>query len=201
MHTFVNVKQIIQDFLKGLRTGGVLWMRVTALCVVLALVFPTFGPMGIYHLQKKMLRREVKKQLLSVVGYEELTCFTSARLMAEDVKWVDDGEFVIEGLYFDVVERIESDSGTVLYCWPDYKESELERLRTAVASNFLRDLQGGDPKMFLSYLVFIKGFHRALDEGCIVLWSSIKTVFCYVSPIGEDIKVSIFRPPDLTIVF
>lgn len=162
----------------------------------MALVFPTFGPMGVYHLQKKLLRREVKKQLLSAVGYEELACFEATRLLAEDVRWVDDGEFVMDGLYFDVVERVNTDSGTMVYCWPDHKESELERVRSAVAANWLSDRQGKEPIGFLSYLIFIKGFYKTFEKDYFLMRLTQKGVFEYFSPIGSDIEISVFRPPE-----
>lgn len=151
-------------------TGKVL-MKAAALVCMVMLGFPSFGPMAVYHFHKKLIRKEVKKQIIEGIALSELAVFRRSDVTKDKVRWVDEREFVLNGMYYDVVKWAETDSGGIVYCWPDSKESELERLRTDCAMVMLDLHRRDQPSKFESYKVYIKGFYRDLsDQACFVVW-------------------------------
>lgn len=174
-------------------------LQAAALVAACVLLFPSFGPMGVYHLQKKSIRREVKKQILQGIELSELARFRAADVTADKVRWIHSGEFVIDGFYYDVVRWVDTDSGRVVYCWPDHAESELERMRTEIAMSLLAHKRGERPSEFLSYVVFIKGFFKDDWHWDCAAWLPSEVQFPVISVSESLFGKGLFQPPERSV--
>lgn len=176
-------------------------IKAAALVYVGVLVFPSLGPMAVYHLQKKLIRKEVKKQIIMGIPLGELAAFRGSDVTGDKVRWMNEREFVIDGMYYDVVKRIETDSGEVVYCWPDFKESDLERVRTESAMAMLDVKQGKKPSEFVCYQIFIKGFYKDISEiQCFVYW--YKNVYpADLQMVVVSVSHGLFHPPECQMVY
>ncbi|MCB0644819.1 MAG: hypothetical protein KDC44_24405, partial [Phaeodactylibacter sp.] len=80
------------------------------------------------QVQKKQLRRTVKETLLSGIDKEELVLlkFTDTKLQTE-VRWERADEFEYQGQMYDVVHKEVRGDTALFWCWPDHRESVLNR--------------------------------------------------------------------------
>ncbi|MFN4298360.1 MAG: hypothetical protein ACK4EX_01380 [Thermaurantimonas sp.] len=169
----------------------------TAWAFILALLFPTFGPMAVYHFQKKLIRQEVKKQILSTSSIHELVVFSKKVLLSSQIRWIDDQEFVLNGFYYDVVRWQDTDSGSIVLCWPDYAESALERLRTETALSILLTQKRDKPAEFIGYLMFIKGFFKSAFSFIYLMNSTQVRNFQYYPNQIQSFSRVIYHPPEV----
>ena len=83
---------------------------------------------GWIQYQKHLVRSEVKHQLLNELDESDLVTLTFTIKEASELFWEHEEEFEFEGKMYDVV-RTKYDEGNVTYiCWPDQKESHLNKL-------------------------------------------------------------------------
>jgi len=117
--------------------------KVIGIVLLLCLAVPLIGTHSRLRYQKKLVRREVKKQIISGINQEELALL---RFALSEVKaslsWTHSKEFEFNGQMYDVVEtKIFCDS-IYYWCWWDHKETELNKqLKNLVTHAFDNNLQ------------------------------------------------------------
>ena len=90
---------------------------------------------GWIQYQKYQVRTEVKLQLLDELGEHDLVVLSFTPEEANNLYWEHDNEFEFEGKMYDVV-KTHLEEGFVTYvCWPDHKESHLNKLLDQLASS------------------------------------------------------------------
>ena len=79
-----------------------------------------------FHIELKLVRREVKHKIMAGIDHDELTLlkFSKSEATAE-LKWKHSKEFKYKGEMYDVVNRAESKDSIFFYCWWDKKETAL----------------------------------------------------------------------------
>ncbi|MCS6988553.1 MAG: hypothetical protein NZM06_03465 [Chloroherpetonaceae bacterium] len=109
--------------------------RVVSLAIVASFLLP-FGAMGVWlHVQKALLKEEVKARLLASVDKAELIRLVFSKAQAEtELDWEEEREFEYKGEMYDVLEAEEIGDSIRCLCWRDDDETELNRrLRRLVA--------------------------------------------------------------------
>ncbi|MCX8148329.1 hypothetical protein [Thermaurantimonas aggregans] len=170
--------------------------NITVWLGILALMFPTFGPMSIYHFQKSKIRKEVKNQILASISLSELTVFRSSDISQHRVHWIEENEFVLNGFYYDVVKWEHTDTGSIVYCWPDHEESHLEQLRSQIASSLLNAQKHDKPSEFIGYLMFIKGFFKDAFAMCLVNYLFQESCFQFIFDLISSFISRMDHPPE-----
>ncbi|HBS87811.1 MAG: hypothetical protein A2W91_11150 [Bacteroidetes bacterium GWF2_38_335] len=94
---------------------------------IVCLILPFIGTYTIYFHQKNIIRKSVKKQLLSHTPKDELVMLSFSLKESEELNWKHSKEFEYKGEMYDIVEsKTEGDSVTY-WCWWDHEETRLNR--------------------------------------------------------------------------
>ena len=86
---------------------------------------------GTYHLlllQKKQVRREIKKQIIAGIEKENLAFFRFSLREPNQVFWEHPNEFEYRGNMYDVVLQDTIGDSVYYWCWRDNEETRLNRL-------------------------------------------------------------------------
>lgn len=87
--------------------------------------------MGTYHLlllQKKQIRREIKKQIVAGVEKEDLIFFRFSLKESNQLFWEHPNEFEYKGNMYDIVVRDTIGDSVDYWCWWDNEETRLNKL-------------------------------------------------------------------------
>jgi hypothetical protein len=102
--------------------------RTVAISLLLSLLVPYAFLYFWIRYEKEQIREEVKHGLLEALEKDQLTFFDfSVEEVETLLDWEHEGEFELNGQMYDVVERITQDGHVHLWCWPDQKETELNK--------------------------------------------------------------------------
>jgi hypothetical protein len=166
--------------------------NLLAISLVIILLVPFWGTMGYLQFQKKLHRKEIKRQLQAGVPRENLVEF---RISREDsfklFKWKHEGEFEYQGRMFDIVEKEVSSDSLIYHCIPDHRESWLNR----EANRLLARSSGSDP----SKQSQTEKLHQFLKT--LIAQQTDLSLHCYehfsamTSPILSDHYTSFFSAP------
>lgn len=90
---------------------------------------PAILTYGFFHLQKRQVKKEVKKMLISGIEREDLVLlkFTNEQVNTQ-LHWEHSKEFKYQDEMYDIVERTVIGDTTYFWCWWDSKETKLCRL-------------------------------------------------------------------------
>jgi hypothetical protein len=93
------------------------------------LIFQAGGFLAVFHVQQKMIRKQIKKQIIAGIPDHELTVFkipaNTVDFNSVGLKWVKQHEFIYQGKMYDVVRTRIIDEFTWYYCFEDKNETDL----------------------------------------------------------------------------
>ncbi|MBK9107612.1 MAG: hypothetical protein IPM92_04310 [Saprospiraceae bacterium] len=103
--------------------------KFISLLLISCLLVPACMTYSYLQLQKRQVKKEVKKLLISGIDREDLVLlkFTDEEMKSQ-LQWEHSKEFKFKGEMFDVVERNIVGDTTYFWCWWDYKETKLCKL-------------------------------------------------------------------------
>ncbi len=102
--------------------------EVSAIGLLLILVFPATGYYGWIQIRKVQVRKEVREIISGEAGKEELVLLRfSLEEAAGLLRWEHPGEFEFGGEMYDVVERRVTGDSVCYWCWWDRKETDLNK--------------------------------------------------------------------------
>jgi len=106
----------------------VLKPRFLGIVLFCCLVIPLAATMLVLKIQRIQIRREVKMHLITSIHKDELVrlSFTSEQERAA-LRWEHAHEFEFEGKMYDLVSKQTNGDTTHYWCWPDKKETKLNR--------------------------------------------------------------------------
>lgn len=168
---------------------------------VLSLTAPFVGVFGWLSMEKHLLRKEIKHELMASVSDEELKPLSFKK---EDtlliLNWEHAKEFEYKGEMYDVVRRSYTKDSVTYYAWWDHEETELnQKLDRLTASLFEKSPEKKRSSQHFSFFLtqlFIE-FHevlfqpRPIDIG--------KDYFAYNELLSEPF-ISISTPPPATYI-
>jgi len=95
------------------------------------------------HLEKKMIRKEIKHRMIDGIDKSELIklAFTEKELRSE-VKWEHNKEFEYRGEMYDIVDVTFENDKIVYWCWWDHKETALNQKLNQLLNQFLGTSHG-----------------------------------------------------------
>ena len=134
--------------------------RITAIFLLICLVLPTAGVYTFLKVQKRHIRKEVKKQIISGISKSELVLLSfSKKSLNKELRWKHAKEFAYKEMMYDVVETRSTKDSVFYWCWPDHKETRLskslkELSRIALNKNQQRNDQKQRLSKFLNSLFF-----------------------------------------------
>ncbi|MFN3344621.1 MAG: hypothetical protein ACK412_03120 [Chloroherpetonaceae bacterium] len=122
------VKSLIQTFRKRVQA-------TVSLLVLLSLFVPFSTTYLWLHIQKRLIKKEVKAKLIRGIDKSELTHFTFSKTQVQtELRWEHHKEFEYKGEMYDVVETEVKGDSIHYVCWHDKAETKLnKRLKTLIA--------------------------------------------------------------------
>jgi hypothetical protein len=147
-------------------------------------------------LEKKMIRREVKHQIMETLDEQELVTFRfSLADTAQLLEWEHENEFEYQGEMYDVVRRTYSGGFVTYHLWWDHKETALNKrvdlLAQSIFNNHPNKQKTADHISFLLHQLM-------LNESTILTTKPIATqsnhVFAYLNSYSS-ILGSLSSPP------
>ncbi len=118
-------------------------MRHKSLNIILffSLITPVILSFGGLYLQKLKAREEIRERILAGMDRKDLVLLSFPEGPQSEIHWKHQKEFEYHGEYYDVVKR-ETRNGRVHYwCWPDNKETEINKR----LNSLLADALGNGP--------------------------------------------------------
>lgn len=106
------------------------------------MVLPFIGTVSWLQYHKKVVRRQIKHQIIAGIDKSELVLLSFTKEEAEQLKWKHSKEFGFNGSMYDVVEADTTENTINYWCWWDYKETNLNKELYSLLADFL----GNDPK-------------------------------------------------------
>lgn len=130
------------------------------------LVLPFLGLMGWLTVQKKMVRKQIKHEIIAGIDKSELVLLSFSKEEAQNLKWKHSKEFEYKGSMYDIVETLEGKDSISYWCWWDHEETLLNKqLKELTADVFSKDPVKKEKQNQL--ISFLKTFfiEPALDES------------------------------------
>jgi hypothetical protein len=112
-----------------------------AILFLLSFGMPFSGTCYFLKQQKRMVKKEIKKQIIAGIDKNELVCLIFANTEVQTgLRWEHAKEFEFNGEMYDVVESETIGDSTHFWCWWDHEETKLNiRLRRLVADHINSD--------------------------------------------------------------
>ena len=80
------------------------------------------------HHQKKQIKREIKRQIISGLEKRDLVLLKfNAEELETQLKWEHSKEFEFKGEMYDIVSSEKKNDTTYFYCWWDNDETQLNK--------------------------------------------------------------------------
>jgi hypothetical protein len=99
------------------------------------------GFLILFQIQQKMVKKEIKKQIIAGLPEHQLKIFKFSanenEFQSMGLKWIEENEFIFEGKMYDVVKFKNVDNEKWFYCFEDTRETAL----TAMHDKLLEDFQ------------------------------------------------------------
>lgn len=103
---------------------------------------PFAGTYTWLHIEKNQVRKLVKTQLMEGLDDSQLVrlAFTPIE-SSRSLKWHHDKEFEFNGQLYDIVRHEKSPTQHIYWCFPDHKETSIEKQLTQLLNNKLQHNQ------------------------------------------------------------
>ena len=151
---------------------------------------------GIYlwmQYQKKLIRKEVKIKLINSIDKEELVMLTFTRYeITTKLKWDHSKEFEYQGKMYDIVEVNTKDDTIFYWCWPDHKETKLNKQLNKLIAQALGNNQQNKEKHKRFQNFYKSLYHPAASDLNIMLFpANNQLLFSY----ARDLTTLYLPPP------
>lgn len=126
--------------------------KYTAFFLLICLALPPAAVYTYLKIQKKHIRKEVKKQIISGISKRELVLLSfSKEESKKSLSWKHAKEFAYKEVMYDIVESRSTSDSVFYWCWPDHKETRLNiKLKKLALLALNKNQQRSDQKQRLS---------------------------------------------------
>lgn len=126
--------------------------KYTAFFLLVCLVLPPAAVYTYLKVQKRQVRKEVKRQMISGIDKRELVLLSFSKEDSKnELRWKHAKEFAYKDMMYDIVESRSTSDSVFYWCWPDHKETRLNKNLEKLARLALnKNQQRSDQKQRLS---------------------------------------------------
>lgn len=127
---------------------------VMALILAAALLLPAISVWLVVKSELRAAKRSVKEKMIAGLDRSELIQFDFSEPELQLLDWQHDSEFVLNGLWYDVVESEQTEKGWRYLCFPDKQETRLNKeLAGLFSMRMCKPLPGQDSKLHMVLLL------------------------------------------------
>ena len=174
------------------------YLKIAAVFFLFLLLFRAGGFLTFFHIQQRMIKEEIKKQIITGLPEHQLKIFKFSEnenaFTSKEIKWVEKNEFIFEGKMYDVVKVKNVCDEKWFYCFEDTKETalvlHLDQIQKDLLSNPLEKNCTNLLVQLLTTPFEIHTFHTAANMAA----SSIKTIH-YIFGLKTWISIPNSPPP------
>jgi uncharacterized protein (DUF952 family) len=165
---------------------------ITGLLLCCVLIDPVVATFTWLHYQKTVVKKEVNRQIIAGIDNDDLILLKFSKEEAQTkLRWEHSKEFEYNQHMYDVVETVTLGDTVYYWCWPDQKETKLNRQLEKLSAQAL----GKDHKIREKYERLIS-FFNSLYYTAFFNWNvSIPKLFCRQLCLFFDLYSSIRIPP------
>jgi hypothetical protein len=155
------------------------------------LLLPFIGVFCWVKLEKKMIRREVKHQIMENVDEHQLVTFRFALSdTAKLLDWEHANEFEYKGEMYDVVRRVYRGEFVTYHLWWDHKETALNKqvdlLAQSIFNNHPNKEKTAKHISFILHQLMLNDCSISTSKPITVLTNHAFTYFNHYSSIPRD---------------
>lgn len=156
------------------------------------MVVSLISVVGLLHLQKRQIRKEVKTKLLAATSSDELVhLFVPKNQIQSVLIWEHDHEFEYQGEMYDVVETIEHKEAIEYVCWWDHEETAINKKLQALVALY-KGKHPTEKEKEARVLCFFKAF---FFESAISKKELSNSVIAPIYKADEDLLYFLQKPP------
>ena len=103
-------------------------IRLTGIFLIFALILPFAGTFMVHKIQKKQIKRTIKRKIIAGIDKSELVLlkFTDKEKQTQ-LCWEHSKEFEYQGQMYDITDSQTIGDTTYYWCWWDYEETNLNK--------------------------------------------------------------------------
>lgn len=171
--------------------------RLIAILLLGLFAYQLIGGYLVFKIWQWQIKSNIKHQILHSLPPEKITLLSLDSTQQKQMQWEEEGEFVYQGRWYDVIKIIPQAQFTLYYCYHDTKEEKLLK-----KFSHLIDNQWFNEKSPIQKTKQI--FKKILEEPlCLFLWNydlstnpSKKSYFDVNSQLFDNQIVKYYPPPE-----
>jgi hypothetical protein len=174
--------------------------KFLGITLLICFVAPLVATFAILQFQKYQIRKEVKGNLLAEMNMEELVLLKfSENEIQTQLFWENPKEFEYKDQMYDVVKTDVKNGITYYYCWPDDKETKLNKeLDELLAFTLGNNPNQNEGQKKIS--VFFKSlyFSKYNQEPLYGFSEERSAIFFYTEKYQSQYAIPIVPPPKIS---
>jgi hypothetical protein len=99
--------------------------KIIVSVLILIFCYNVFGYYVVYRVHSFRIKKEIKRKIKRSVPQSELTVFTFSKGESEDLIWIENHEFRLDGKMYDVVRKETKNNSITYHCINDTQEEVL----------------------------------------------------------------------------
>ena len=93
--------------------------------LIATLIFNGGGAIIFFHFLKSDIKREIAEYIEHELSLDEITALSINHENINNIRWINDEEFIYKGYYYDLIEKEKNGERIILFCYKDKKETEV----------------------------------------------------------------------------
>lgn len=139
--------------------------KIYPIILLILFIGPILGYFIYLNIQKQLVRENIKAEILGGIELDNLVTFTlDVKEIKSKFRWIHEHEFEYQGKFYDVVKTEISGSKVIFHCFPDDKESQLQKEIDKLISQALgknnKDKKNQQELQNLFKLFYTHDFHK-----------------------------------------
>ena len=165
----------------------VLKKNIIRILLILVFIIPVLGTYTWFIIEKNIIRKQIKLQLIEGIYKEELISLKFCSKNNSELNWKDSKEFEYKGEMFDIIETEIKNDSIIYKCFPDKQETEIN----IKINNLLNFLIGNNKqpnekhnklldfikKLYFSYFSFQENHFSISKENYVFFSSKLYTTY------------------------
>jgi len=113
-------------------------IRFSGILLIFALMLPFVGTFWMHKIQKKQIKRTIKRKIIAGIDKDELVLLKFTEKEKEtQLRWEHSKEFEYQGEMYDITASQTVGDTTYFWCWWDFEETKLNKQLGHLVAGFL----------------------------------------------------------------
>jgi hypothetical protein len=183
---------------KGISRNKTIYVtQFLSIFLLFSLIFPTTFTYLSLKNHQHIVKKEIKKSIINGIEKNKLTLLIFSNKKLKELKWKHDKEFEYKNLMYDIVYRYTKNDSTFLWCWPDNKETALNKQLNNLLFGALKNNRKRNNTQKLLDNFFKNLYNNTLTDIKIINISEEILLFIYKNIYINQVIIPDSPPPKL----